>query len=79
VLGVLLVRAEVLIGFPDITASSQILVLAAVFGFLGQVLLTRPVDQTGGTVLAAGDPESGVRKREIVYAFWRRITKNASS
>jgi hypothetical protein len=50
-----------------------------VFGFLGQVLLTRPVDQTGGTVLAAGDPESGVRKREIVYAFWRRITKNASS
>jgi len=74
VLGILVVRAGLLIGFPDISTPSQILALALVFGFFGQLIFTRPVDQIG-VKLAAGDPESSMRAFAVTRAYLYQLTR----
>ena len=57
VLGLFAVQAGLLLGLPAIRTQGQLLAFAALFGFVGQQIMTRPMDQIGGILLAGGDTE----------------------
>jgi hypothetical protein len=78
ILGVLTMRAQWLIGLSPVRSSAQILACALLFGY-GQQILTRPVDEQGGALLAEGNPEtSGMRARRIVSAWYSAVRPKSS-
>ena len=74
VFGLWAVQAGFFLGFPGFGTQSQLLAWAALFGFAGQQILTRPTDQIGGMLLAGGDPELGrMPISEIANAWLSQI------
>jgi hypothetical protein len=78
VLGVLVLRAQLLIGLPIPSSSAQILAAALLFG-CGQQIVTRLVDEFGGELLVGGDFEpSSLRASDIVANWFSALRKSSN-
>jgi hypothetical protein len=78
ILGVLLMRAQWLIGLSAVNTSAQILACALLFGY-GQQIFTRQVDDSAAAFLGKANPETSSMRASRIVIAWSSALRSKSS